>query len=584
MFFNLFLFSVLLLILFSLIVFVWYDARSKEEKKTEDNPYQLPILQDRLKQYFYDNTKEELHYKHLTKQELLKIKHQKIYLHKALHECNLGSAVAKRFVKEQIKGWLQSTYQITPENINFILPFHDVFALSCQDKFEILMYRYKTEYGAEAFSKLLSDYELWNPKQREDTPYEITKEQIHRIFDIAGIRLGFTDKLEIVAQRLYQNYKGHGPVDELRDMNIDGVSAGVSGALSGNGESMERNDKITADSSLKNSIWVFFRGLMIHLSFLSFSTTEELQKICRNIYRYGKPGQLSAVRGYIVNEMMDGSRVVVVRPPFAESWSFFIRKFDYRGVSKITDLIIDQNASLVITLLRLLIRGEQIIGITGEQGSGKTTLLKSLIQFIPPSYTLRVQELVFELHLREIYPERNIVSFRETAEIQGREGLDLQKKTDGTVNIIGEVASAPVASWLVMVSQVASKYTIFTHHAKTTKHLVMALRNDLMITGAFQNEHAAQMQVKASIRFDVHVAKDCNGHRYIERVSEIEQNLQEEEIIVRDIIRYERGKYHLFQIMSDATKDEIFTHLSIQEKDEYRKLFQKEERGHENYT
>ncbi len=584
MFFNLFLFSVLLLILFSLIVFVWYDARSKEEKKTEDNPYQLPILQDRLKQYFYDNTKEELHYKHLTKQELLKIKHQKIYLHKALHECNLGSAVAKRFVKEQIKGWLQSTYQITPENINSILPFHDVFALSCQDKFEILMYRYKTEYGAEAFSKLLSDYELWNPKQREDTPYEITKEQIHRIFDIAGIRLGFTDKLEIVAQRLYQNYKGHGPVDELRDMNIDGVSAGVSGALSGNGESMERNDKITADSNLKNSIWVFFRGLMIHLSFLSFSTTEELQKICRNIYRYGKPGQLSAVRGYIVNEMMDGSRVVVVRPPFAESWSFFIRKFDYRGVSKITDLIIDQNASLVITLLRLLIRGEQIIGITGEQGSGKTTLLKSLIQFIPPSYTLRVQELVFELHLREIYPERNIVSFRETAEIQGREGLDLQKKTDGTVNIIGEVASAPVASWLVMVSQVASKYTIFTHHAKTTKHLVMALRNDLMITGAFQNEHAAQMQVKASIRFDVHVAKDCNGHRYIERVSEIEQNLQEEEIIVRDIIRYERGKYHLFQIMSDATKDEIFTHLSIQEKDEYRKLFQKEERGHENYT
>ena len=446
------------------------------------------------------------------------------------------------------------------------------------------MYRYKTEYGAEAFSKLLSDYELWNPKQREDTPYEITKEQIHRIFDIAGIRLGFTDKLEIVAQRLYQNYKGHGPVDELRDMNIDGVSAGVSGALSGNGESMERNDKITADSNLKNSIWVFFRGLMIHLSFLSFSTTEELQKICRNIYRYGKPGQLSAVRGYIVNEMMDGSRVVVVRPPFAESWSFFIRKFDYRGVSKITDLIIDQNASLVITLLRLLIRGEQIIGITGEQGSGKTTLLKSLIQFIPPSYTLRVQELVFELHLREIYPERNIVSFRETAEIQGREGLDLQKKTDGTVNIIDEVASAPVASWLVMVSQVASKYTIFTHHAKTTKHLVMALRNDLMITGAFQNEHAAQMQVKASIRFDVHVAKDCNGHRYIERVSEIEQNLQEEEIIVRDIIRYERGKYHLFQIMSDATKDEIFTHLSIQEKDEYRKLFQKEERGHENYT
>lgn len=572
MFFNLFLFGVLLLILFILIVFVWYDGRSKEEKRTENNPYQLSFLLDKLKQYFYDNTSEELHSKHLSKQELQKLKQQKIYLHKALHECNVGSAVAKRFVKEQIKEWLQSNYQITPDNINCIIPFHDMIALTCQDKFEILLYRYKTEYGAEAFTRLLLDYELWNPKHREETPYEITEDQIHRVYDVAGIRLSFTDKLEIVAQRLYQNYKGHGPVDELRDMNIDGVSAGVSGALSEKEERNQGSNTIPEKSNINNSIWVFFRGLMIHLCFLSFSSSEELQKICRNIYRYGKPGQLSAVRGYIVNEMMDGSRVVVVRPPFAESWSFFVRKFNYQGVSKLTDLIIDENASLVITILRLLIRGEQIIGITGEQGSGKTTLLKSLIQFIPPSYTLRVQELVFELHLREIYPERNIVSFRETAEIQGREGLDLQKKTDGTVNIIGEVASAPVASWLVMVSQVASKYTIFTHHAKTTKHLVMALRNDLMITGAFQNEHAAQMQVKASIRFDVHVAKDCNGHRYIERITEIEPSIQEEEITVRDIVKYEGGKYLLIQPVSEATKEEMFTHLSIQEKDTYMQL------------
>ena len=572
MFFNLFLFGVLLLILFILIVFVWYDGRSKEEKRTVNNPYQLSFLLDKLKQYFYDNTSEELHSMHLSKQELQKLKQQKIYLHKALHECNVGSAVAKRFVKEQIKEWLQSNYQITPDNINCIIPFHDMIALTCQDKFEILLYRYKAEYGAEAFTRLLLDYELWNPKHREETPYEITEDQIHRVYDVAGIRLSFTDKLEIVAQRLYQNYKGHGPVDELRDMNIDGVSAGVSGALSEKEERNQGSNTIPEKSNINNSIWVFFRGLMIHLCFLSFSSSEELQKICRNIYRYGKPGQLSAVRGYIVNEMMDGSRVVVVRPPFAESWSFFVRKFNYQGVSKLTDLIIDENASLVITILRLLIRGEQIIGITGEQGSGKTTLLKSLIQFIPPSYTLRVQELVFELHLREIYPERNIVSFRETAEIQGREGLDLQKKTDGTVNIIGEVASAPVASWLVMVSQVASKYTIFTHHAKTTKHLVMALRNDLMITGAFQNEHAAQMQVKASIRFDVHVAKDCNGHRYIERITEIEPSLQEEEITVRDIVKYEGGKYLLIQPVSEATKEEMFTHLSIQEKDTYMQL------------
>ena len=43
-----------------------------------------------------------------------------------------------------------------------------------------------------------------------------------------------------------------------------------------------------------------------------------------------------------------------------------------------------------------------------------------MISFIPQQYTLRTQELVFELHLRELYPERNIVSFCETDEVSGR--------------------------------------------------------------------------------------------------------------------------------------------------------------------
>ena len=42
-----------------------------------------------------------------------------------------------------------------------------------------------------------------------------------------------------------------------------------------------------------------------------------------------------------------------------------------------------------------------------------------------------------------------------------------KKKTDGSVNIIGEVATDPVASWMIQAAQVASKFTLFTHHAKT---------------------------------------------------------------------------------------------------------------------
>ena len=53
-----------------------------------------------------------------------------------------------------------------------------------------------------------------------------------------------------------------------------------------------------------------------------------LKGVCQNIYKYNNPGQLSDSNGYKINEMKDGSRVVVVRPTMSESWAFFVRKFD----------------------------------------------------------------------------------------------------------------------------------------------------------------------------------------------------------------------------------------------------------------
>ena len=572
---NLVVLIILLVFLFLLSIFFLRQSRIERANAGRDHPLSIPVILEELNEYLTMYTGTWINEKKMSTVQIKKLETVQNTVRKALHDCNLGSLSAKLYVKEQIKEWLLNTYGITKETIDKVIPFEDDQRLSYQDMFDIILYYYKQIAKADAFDLFLRENQLTPGDMADlapDEPYKITPEQLEEVYFQLRVRLTFIDKLEILAQRLYQNYKGHGAIDELRDMNIDGISGGVSGSI-----------QVAMSSSMAdmpiNGIWVFYHGLMIHLEFLAFSSYEELQKICRNIYRYGKPGQLSAVRGYIVNEMMDGSRVVVVRPPFSESWSFFVRKFDYRGIKKLSELITDSGFELVIGLLKILIQGEQIVGVTGEQGSGKTTLLKSLIRFIHPSYTLRVQELVFELHLREIYPERNIVSFRETAEISGREGLDLQKKTDGTVNIIGEVASAPVASWLVMISQVASKFTLFTHHAKTTQNLVLSLRNDLMITGAFHNEDAAIEQVKSSIRFDVHMTKDTNGHRYIERISEIVPNQQSSEIVVNEILSYQNGSYQIKAPISPKTSEEMLTHLSEEAKSSFYQLFQKIGKG-----
>ena len=147
-------------------------------------------------------------------------------------------------------------------------------------------------------------------------------------------------------------------------------------------------------------------------------------------------------------------------------------------------------------------------------------MLMGMIENIYETMNIRVQETAFELHLRKIYPTRNILTFRETETISGQAGLDVQKKTDGSVNIIGEVATDPVASWMIQAAQVASKFTLFTHHAKTFPNLVTALRNSMLRTGVFTDEKTAEEQVVQVLNFDIHLVKDFRGRRYIERVTE----------------------------------------------------------------
>lgn len=73
---------------------------------------------------------------------------------------------------------------------------------------------------------------------------------------------------------------------------------------------------------------------------------------------------------------------------------------------------------------------------------------------------------------------------------------------------------------MIQAAQVASKFTLFTHHAKTFPNLVTALRNSMLRTGVFKNEKTAEEQVVQVLNFDIHLVKDFKGRRYIERVTE----------------------------------------------------------------
>lgn len=603
----------IILIVFVVLGGVVYYFKSNKSRfvdfEEDDDRYRIDRILDYVKNTINDFLKANLYEMNMTREEFEKRLQNKNELRKALKTCIYGDINAKMYVKSYIRDILLKSYKIDETNIDNVIPFDNPNELSIEDKFEILLYTYKKKYDLKALEVLIKENELDQPKyiddDKEQIKYVITSEEIGAIYLEKVKKLtSFDDKLNVLVQKIYQKYKGFGVIDEIRDMNIDGVSGGVSGIPSSFFQDFNyEGGRLNSLPMSYDSVWIFFKGKTIHLEFLSFGSEKELKRICKNIYRYNNPGQLSETNGYKVNEMKDGSRVVVARPPFCESWVFFVRKFDSAEDKKPEELITDKNNGLVIECIKWLIKGCRVTAVTGFQGTGKTTLLMSIVRFINETFTLRIQEMAFELHLRKLYPKRNIVSFRETSTVSGQEGLDLQKKTDGTVNILGEVATAPVASWMIQMAQVASLFTIFTHHAKTSSDLVLALRNNLLQTRVFSNEKVAEKQVADVVNFDIHMCRDITGHRYIERITEIIPVSQDieypsnykdgetlEEIMrnfadtakeyftrvtdrktfeVKNIIEWDNGEYKAANPMSKSTYQRICEHLNQQEREQF---------------
>ncbi|MCU6708016.1 ATPase, T2SS/T4P/T4SS family [Paenibacillus sp. J5C_2022] len=526
--------TLIVISLLLLAVFFLYLRMSRRlpEGTTEETAYTLEAMKAFVKDTLHEMTTSHLSDFGLSEEEYRRRKNKRAELKKALRGCTSGDLRDKEYVKQVIADLLMQQYELDDAHLNLLLPFHNPDALTAQDQFDILLDRYKQQFGLRALEQILQAYELDRQRFDEDgqlEAYRISTAEIRDIYAKESPSLQTEDKLRIVVQRIYQHYKGFSVIDELRDMRIDGVSGGVSGLppLMWEGEwALEEEVQWQALPRSHDSVWLFYKGKSIHLSFLSFGSEQELRRVCQIIYKHNFPGQLSEANGYKVNEMGDGSRVVVLRPRFSESWAFFVRKFDVQSAT-LEQLIQDENAELPIGLIRYLVAGARITAITGAQGSGKTTLLMAMVRHIPAVLPIRVQEMSFELQLRKIYPNRNIVSLRETETITGQQGLDIQKKTDGSVNILGEVATDPVAAWMVQMAQVASLFTLFTHHAKTFRDLVLSLRNSLLKTGVFSSERIAEQQVVSVINFDIHLRRDLDGKRYIERITECVPEPQE---------------------------------------------------------
>lgn len=520
---NMFIIIIILIFIVSVFVifFIFNKDKFKSSNKKEKHYYTVENMHEVVKNKMNEIVHENLYSLNLSRDEFDKRRNQIDELASALESCNTGDISSKIYVREFIKDILVNVMSVNNENINIAIPFDEHLNLSSREKFEIIMQRLISEHYGSALSFMIEKYGL-NKDRDKDSPININSKDIDMIYDdLIGLEvIPFNEKMNVLSQIIYSHYKGFGVIDEIRDMSIDGVMGGVSGNSNKIIGYMSDIDMLKLSMSRgksgMNSVWILYKATKIHMSFLSFESESEIIRIITNFDKYRRTGQISEAVPYIISDMYDESRITLFRPSLTESWAFFNRKKYSEEALDLENLYTQINNDLLIKLMIFLIKADRSMIITGGQGSGKTTLLIALIKYIKKNYTIRIQESDFELNLRSIYPKLNTLAFQETPTVTGQKSLDLTKKSDSDVTILGEIATDEVAAWAIQISQVASEMSLSTHHANTFDNLVENMVGALIKTETTHDESRAEIEVVNAIDFNIHMSR----YRFPERITE----------------------------------------------------------------
>lgn len=359
--------------------------------------------------------------------------------------------------------------------IDYIMPFNEPRNLTAREKFEIILYKNSTieKNGRDgAFKSLLSKYECCSKVREaegyESLRYEYSEDDIDYIYNSEDYLLSFTDKIEIVTQRLYEEIFGLKHIDMLAYSDINEVG------FSNNGKYIY--------------CWC---GKKIWLSFLQISESEARVIQDRAISFEKHCPQLDVSHPEILCHRGDGARITVTQRPYFSARNLCIRIFNQSSAG-FKDLIAEDKLR---TLIIALVKAGESICLQGGLGSGKTTTMNVMYELLDDFLHIGTAEDYFEQHVMEKYPFKRIV---EGQSINGKDLLDVVKtmlRMSVDVANIGEVRDGNALYSFIQLVQSVSVAAWFTTHITNPETTVPRLKNMLIGTGRYFSEQSAVMDI-----------------------------------------------------------------------------------------
>lgn len=437
----------------------------------------------------------------------------------ALKQCVYGEENAKRTVISTMRDII-AKHLPDIEHCNKIIDFSNLEILTPEQKFEILVYELRKTHKKDVIKYLNSVYQFTEPRfifegvaPRREVDYLL----IDKMFEeqVLYKELNYEQALDVLSILVYQNSKGFGKIETLRELNIDGLELGTTGAI---------RYRMLGDNPnyvIERSCSIQIEAQWIHLSFIDFGSVDEIKRLVINISNVEGSEALTVKKPLKVVDSYNGSRITCIRPDVGATWGLFMRSFS-AGIVRVPQWLdkpeID-NWKLVDKLLYYLAQSDQNVAFTGQQNTGKTTLMKGYIDYFK-YVNIRVLEMAFELNLNEIYPDRNVFCTKPTEWATSTEVQDVLKKTDGYLSMTGEIAEDIVAANAMKFGLVASASTIFSHHGNDFRGLIDGLTGSLLSCGMYKDYSIAQQLVLDVVKHNVHL--NFHGkNRVIEYIEEI---------------------------------------------------------------
>ena len=134
------------------------NAKEEQDIEVDDKTYSLEVMSKFIKRRLDEITKINLYDIGLSEEELKRRKNKKYELKKALKGCTYGDVNDKKYVKGIMFDLLLQEYGINETNVSKAIPFDIPSLLTPQDKFDILIYKYKQEFGYEALTQFIKKY------------------------------------------------------------------------------------------------------------------------------------------------------------------------------------------------------------------------------------------------------------------------------------------------------------------------------------------------------------------------------------------------------------------------------------------